>query len=113
MIDHSTPVTAHGVTYPSTAALAQAMGVTVKTAKRARCYNLLDSIGQRHRGTQRKPIELCGIQFSSRANLAKVLGKSKDYPSIVLGQPGGRERLEEELQAAIRRLGRSGRCLRP
>lgn len=75
------PITIRGVTYPSTIAAAKALGVARSTISCALARGRLDRVGlgvdykTRKSGGHKRPIEIMGMKFASRAELARAIGR--------------------------------------
>lgn len=87
------PTTIRGVTYPSRAAAARAVGVTRQAVTGGIKADRLDQVGAPY--PQAKPFEMHGVSFPTRAAASMALGQSRNYVSYVLrhGSHGQRAKL--------------------
>ena len=81
------PITIRGVTYPSRAEAAKALGITYEALRRAINANKLDTVGLNPRGKNHgREVHFNGKRYPSIAAAARAAGVS--YPTM-------RERLEK------------------
>jgi hypothetical protein len=86
-----------GITYPSMADAARAIGVTPRAITHALNRGAIDEVGLHGVGPKPKPVTVGGITFTSKRELAKALGRSVN--AIVMAmRRGPRARYNLECQ---------------
>jgi hypothetical protein len=89
------PVRIRGTDYPSAAAAARALGVSVSTVRVAIQLGRPDRVGLRSKAPNPmfcKPVVIAGLRFPSMAEASRALGFASAYVSHVLRRGSARQR---------------------
>jgi hypothetical protein len=87
-----------GITYPSMADAARAIGVTPRAITHALNRGAIDEVGLHGVGPKPKPVTVGGITFTSKRELANFLGKNINAIVMALKRgPRARHNLECQL----------------